>query len=311
MTDRASKKRIKIVYVGGSGRCGSTLLSLLFSEHPSFFDCGEIKNIWERGIIENRRCACGDEFCKCSFWSQVVRDGFGELSPQEVASFAAEAAAVTRYRHYFKLRQACHDGQRYISEDYLSALGALYGAITDATGDRIIVDSSKLAAYARVLMLLPDVEIFYVNLVRDPRAVVYSWRKKIKYEPGATREMDRFGVLRASLIWKFAYMTAADVMKELPGINIKYEDLAQDTAGTMDKILSAIDAWQGGTLPPVNVGNLTWANTSHSLSGNPLRFRKGEGIQLDAKWKTDFKGLDALVTATLCSSEIRRFGYSD
>lgn len=303
-------KKTKVLYIGGSGRCGSTLLSLLFSEHQSFFDCGEIKNIWERGVLDNRKCACGDHFSACQFWSPVVKEAFGGATPDLATSMANVASQVTRYRNYFRLRKASRAGTGFVPEDYLEALGRLYRAIDSAAGGRIIVDSSKLAAYSRLLMMLPGVDLYYINLVRDPRAVVYSWQKKMKYEPDATREMDRFGALRATLIWKFAYMTASDLLKEVPGKTVRYEDLVADTHGTMRNILDGVNAWLGGTLPEQDIGKLSWYGTSHSLSGNPLRFRKGEGIKLDAKWKTDFKGMGALVTSTLCNSEIRRYGYS-
>ncbi len=301
--------RIKVVYIGGSGRCGSTLLSLLFSEHQSFFDCGEIKNLWARGILEDRKCACGDSFSTCQYWSQVMQSAIGKADSQMASRMNAVVGQTTRYRNYFKLRKASRSGQGYVPEDFLETLGQLYRSISNTSVGKIIVDSSKLAAYARLLMMLPDVDLFYINLIRDPRAVVYSWQKKMKYEPGGTREMDRIGAARASLIWKFAYMTATDVLKEVPGVTIRYEDLVNDTSGTMRAILSDINTWLGGSLPVANIENLSWVNTSHSLSGNPLRFRKGEGIKLDANWKTDFRGMDALITTMLCNSEIRRYGY--
>lgn len=303
-------KKIKVVFVGGSGRCGSTLLSLLFSEHQSFFDCGEIKNIWERGILEDRKCACGSHFSSCPFWTSVIRRAFGHADKETATRLAMAAWQVTRYRNYFKLRKASRTGQGYVPRELVDAMSRLYTAISESADGKIIIDSSKLAAYSRLLMMLPNIDLFYINLIRDPRAVVYSWQKKLKYEPDSHREMDRFGAVRASLIWKFAYMTAADVMKDVPGISVRYEDLVTDTAGTMRAILSGINAWAGNILPNISIDNLTWSNTSHSLSGNPLRFRKGEGVKLDSKWESEFRGMDAILTAALCNPEIRRYGYN-
>jgi hypothetical protein len=310
MLPHSENNRTKVVYVGGSGRCGSTLLSLLFSQHQSFFDCGEIRNIWDRGILENRKCACGEPFSNCQFWSAVVQSAFGIMDPATITRMSTVAGQVTRYRNYFKLRNASRSGHGFVPEDYREALDRLYKAISNSAQGKIIIDSSKSAAYARLLMMLPDVDIFYVNLIRNPCAVVYSWQKKMAYEPGAAREMDRFGVVRASLIWKFAYMTANDVMREVPGITIRYEDLVNDTSGTMGAILSGINTWLEGPLPDMNIEKLSWANVSHSLSGNPLRFRKGEAIKLDEKWKTEFKGIGAVATSILCNSEIRRYRYA-
>jgi hypothetical protein len=305
----ATDKRIKVVYVGGSGRCGSTLLSLLFSEHPAFLDCGEIKNIWERGILEDRKCACGEAFQTCDFWHRVIEDAFGNTAGQIAGEMRDVVYRATRYRNYPRIKQASHAGHGVLEDRQIETLGKLYDAIHRHAEGKIIVDSSKLPSYARILMLLPNVDLFYVDLVRDARAVVYSWQKRMKYEPGATREMDRFGLLHAALIWKFAYMTGQDVLKELPGMVVRYEDLVTDTKATMGGLLHKIDAWTGGQLPGTEISDLSWTGTSHSLSGNPLRFRKGEGVKLDDEWRHAFRGVDKLLTCLVCGRQLRRYGY--
>lgn len=304
-----TRKKIKVVYVGGSGRCGSTLLSLLFSEHPGFLDCGEIKNIWDRGILEGRKCACGEAFPACGFWHEVVDDAFG-ASAKGVAKELREAVyQATRYRNYLRIKKASHAGHGVLDGRQIEMLGRLYDAIHQHADGKIIVDSSKLPGYARVLMLLPNVELFYVDLVRDARAVVYSWRKKMKYEPNAVREMDRFGVLHAAYIWKLAYMTGQDILKELPGMTLRYEDLVADPKAAMGRLTEQINVWANGELPSAEIGNLSWTGTSHSLSGNPLRFRKGESIKLDDEWRRSSYGLDKFVTGVICGKQLRSYGY--
>lgn len=301
--------RIKVIYVGGSGRCGSTLLSLLFSQHEAFLDCGEIKNIWERGIQENRKCACGQDFQTCGFWHDVIETAYGTSSASVAKDMHESLYRATRYRNYPRIRKASRLGHGVLDGQQVQQLGRLYASIHEHANGRLIVDSSKLPPYARVLMLLPNVDIFYVDLVRDARAVVYSWQKKMKYEPESAREMDRFGILHAAYIWKLAYMTSHDVSKELPGMAIRYEDLVADTKGTMEKLLQEISRWAARDLPDAAVDQLSWAGTSHSLSGNPLRFRKGEDIRLDDEWKRSFRGMNKLVTDVFCSHQLRRYGY--
>jgi len=53
---------IKVIYIAGWGRSGSTLIDGILGHTPGLVSVGEIKFIWERGFIENRRCSCGERF---------------------------------------------------------------------------------------------------------------------------------------------------------------------------------------------------------------------------------------------------------
>lgn len=64
----------------------------------------------------------------------------------------------------------------------------LYAAAAEVTGARLLIDSSKRPSDAALLRLLPDVEPFYLQLVRDPRAVAFSWqRRKRQHTPPLRR----------------------------------------------------------------------------------------------------------------------------
>src|SRR3712207_200886 len=61
-------------------------------------------------------------------------------------------------------------------------LERLYRAIQKVSGAAVIVDSSKRSTYAVLLSLLPFADLRVVHLVRDSRAVAYSWGR-IKESP--------------------------------------------------------------------------------------------------------------------------------
>ena len=63
--------RVRLLYVGGAGRSGSTLLDLLLSEVPGMFAAGEVRYLWNRGVRDNELCGCGQSFLSCPFWSAV------------------------------------------------------------------------------------------------------------------------------------------------------------------------------------------------------------------------------------------------
>ena len=57
-----NKNRIKILNITGWGRSGSTILGSILGEIEGFFYAGEIRNIWNRVLLENRLCGCGVPF---------------------------------------------------------------------------------------------------------------------------------------------------------------------------------------------------------------------------------------------------------
>src|SRR4051794_15439538 len=68
---------IKVLYIGGYGRSGSTLLVQLLGQIEGFHSVGEMWNIWQQCFTENQLCGCGKPFHECPFWSAVVEEAFG------------------------------------------------------------------------------------------------------------------------------------------------------------------------------------------------------------------------------------------
>src|SRR5438105_15565281 len=60
-----------VLFIGGEGRSGSTLLDRMLGQLPGFFSTGELREVWNRGLIENLDCGCGLSFRSCSFWTAV------------------------------------------------------------------------------------------------------------------------------------------------------------------------------------------------------------------------------------------------
>ena len=48
-----------VLYVAGSGRSGSTLLARLLDQVDGLFAAGELRYVWQRGLLEDRLCGCG------------------------------------------------------------------------------------------------------------------------------------------------------------------------------------------------------------------------------------------------------------
>ena len=66
-----------VLYIGGLGRSGSTLVERLAGQLPGACAVGELVHLWERGITEDERCGCGAPFHQCPFWQQAGKTAFG------------------------------------------------------------------------------------------------------------------------------------------------------------------------------------------------------------------------------------------
>src|SRR4051812_48764894 len=67
----------KVLYVGGSGRSGTTLLDRMLGQVPGVWSTGELARVWDNGLRDNELCGCGEPFWECAFWREVGDAAFG------------------------------------------------------------------------------------------------------------------------------------------------------------------------------------------------------------------------------------------
>ncbi len=82
----------RVVYLGGLGRSGTTLLERLLAARPGVCAAGETVHLWQRGLVRNELCGCGLPFAACPFWHRVGEHAFGgwaEIDPGRVTRLAA------------------------------------------------------------------------------------------------------------------------------------------------------------------------------------------------------------------------------
>ena len=87
---------VKVLYIAGWGRSGTTLLDNLLGQIEGFTSTGELHNLWQRGLIDGRDCGCGLRLTDCPFWQEVLTAGFGGVERVDPgAAVAAQARACT------------------------------------------------------------------------------------------------------------------------------------------------------------------------------------------------------------------------
>lgn len=286
----------KVIYLLGSGRNGSTLVANLLGSIPGAVSVGEMYYLWDRGFVENRLCGCGVAFRSCEFWQAVT----------ERAGIDPETA-----RRGLELRQVCARTRHAVRpppgelvEEFRGLLGRVYAAVSEVAKADVVVDSSKVPVYGRVLDRVESVSLHPVLLVRDPRGVVYSWSSP-KPDPGSpTGEMSPVGPVRASLMWTAWNALALHYWRGRLSV-ARYEDFAQSPGSILSDLLARLDP-VGPECPMPDVA----IRRAHTVSGNPVRFISGDlTIEPDERWRRYLKLGPRMAATVLTLPLLRRFDY--
>ena len=72
LSQKLVSNKIKIIYIAGLGRSGTTLLDRVLGQADNACSTGELKLLWRRGCVKNQLCGCGKSFNTCMFWYSVM-----------------------------------------------------------------------------------------------------------------------------------------------------------------------------------------------------------------------------------------------
>jgi hypothetical protein len=305
--------RVRVLFIAGSGRSGSTLLDNILGQIDGFFSVGELRYIWERGFVEDRLCGCGERVQQCPFWRQALAEAFGDPSAVDPRRMMALQQLGTRVRHVPRMVAGEASGRKLVAGmgEYPQAMGKLYLSIGRTSGCRVIVDSSKLPAYGHVISRLPQVELRVVHLVRDPRATAYSWLRKKAVLDREDGVMQRQGPIHASGLWTVWNWTAGRLWSADPSryLLVRYEDFVRSPRPTVERILSFLGE-PTESLPFVEDSTVMLAPT-HTVAGNPSRFKTGRvELRPDDEWVAKMAPTQRILVTGVTAPLLRRYGYS-
>ncbi len=301
------RKPLKVLFIGGYGRSGSTLLDRVLGQVPGFLSVGELRHVFQEGFLENRRCGCGDPFLECDFWQAVTERAFGELTEGEVEAIAALKERVDQWWLLPLLgRRVGTRAQRRDLDHYRRILRRLYAAIAAESGASVLVDSSKDVSHGYALRGLDgDLDLHVLHLVRDSRAVAWSWQRR-KFNPGNGAHMNRYSLLRTSAEW--LAINALTRLHRPTGARystLHYADFAADPAAAVDQVLGFLD--EPDRPNPIR-DRTVHLGTDHTAAGNPNRFRQGEvEITPDEEWREAMPTPSRLLVTTLTAPSLRRY----
>lgn len=310
---RPAQDRPRVLLLAGSGRSGSTLLERALGGVPGVCALGETVHLWERGVRDHELCGCGEPFPGCPFWARVGEVAFGGWDSLDVAEVVDLRHAVVRSRHLPALLLAAPGTGWRLRRDRLGRLlAALFRAIQQVSGARLLVDSSKLPAYAGLLRHA-GVDLRCAHVVRDPRGVAYSLGKTVVRPEvvDGSAVMHQEGPVGAALWWSaYEVLFAAVGARGTPLTSVRYEDLVADPEAAVRRLLAFAGLSAGpGDLEHLRPGEIDLA-PGHLVAGNPMRFRTGHlELRLDEDWRDAMPARDRRLVDTLTAGLRRRHGY--
>lgn len=321
-------RRLRILYVVGPTRSGSTLLARVLNEFPGVWSAGEVVSLdvvlqscRNQGLssvanastfVPNcaadgaaRRfsglCGCGLPVQDCQIWARVEKAVFGD--PPDYTPWSWDASRPSAPRLVLR-------GTRRWLEQDAGELGrvarSIYSEIAEITGAEVIVDESKTPLYGWFLANQAWADVVPVRLVRDPRETVASWSRPKPYPGIESGALPAHGTPAGTVEWLKRVVLADRLFRDAP--LVRYEDLVEAPVEISSRLLARFGL---GDRPPV-VGDrhALPVATNHIIAGNPDKFERGvvemrprSGSSARLRWRDR-----ALVTAAtfplLC-----RYGY--
>jgi hypothetical protein len=308
---------VKVLYIAGADRSGSTLLDQLLGQLGPCFSGGELTMIWKQGLIRDRSCGCGQPLTSCALWSAVLEHVLpSEIQPKQFAErFLSIQEEVLAPKNLIKVLRAVARGTASwpALATYADVYGRLYGAIAAVTEVDVIVDSSKRPQHAAVLPLVYGAEPYLVHLVRDPRGVAFSHQKHLRFQPSTDvdpAEMPRATVAGSARLWMKRNLSA-ELVKRRYGrdrwLRIRYEDLARSPVGVVQRVGRLVGLAE---IPLKDRSVSLVVRGNHMAWGNPSRFRTGAlRITHDDSWVRGLPRRDRLISTCLTAPLLLRYRY--
>jgi hypothetical protein len=280
-------EKIRVIYVAGWWHSGGTILSRILGSSDNAVYVGELKDYWRIRFLKYDICSCGEKFSNCNFWQEVSKEYLKFFPSTDYKELMNEFRDIEKWSNYFKLRKIIREKKenslKLTLENYLAHNVKLYEIISQLTGKKIIIDSSRNLGRLLALLSSDKIEMYTINITRDPRAAINSLIQKDIRNYNENRQ----STLRNMINWNIKNLLISDIMRNIDvdkGENIFYKNFSVHPSQTLKMLEKRLNL-------PLNfevVDDQCLVNLEggHIISGNRNKFNTGmTKIIEDTKWK--------------------------
>ena len=295
---------MKVLYVIGRGRGGSTILANVLGELDGFFSAGEVRTLWDPIVSKGGRCGCGRTAHDCSVWSRVING----LDARRAALLQREVVRERNLPRIMRHRR----GRPYAAADsFGEVMHDVYSRLAQVTEAGVIVDSSKRPSYAAFLTTVPGISVYHLHLVRDPRASAHSWKQRRHESATPGEEVRQRGALDSTLRWDVLNVEAEWLRANEDSrrfVRLRYEDFVARPRGTIEDLIAFAEEDVRPT--PFIDDRTVQMGVNHNIAGNPSRRVTGTVEIMDRlDWIKEQSSRDRWVATTVAAPFLRRYGY--
>jgi len=306
-------EKIKILYLTGYGKSGATLIGRHLGSSAQAFFVGELKYFWNRGLVKNYECTCGEKVDNCSFWKHVINEYLESFPDIDREIISKEFREFEKIKNYFNLKKIKENkgDEAYIQflAKYLKHNEKLYEAIAKVSGKNILVDISRIPGRLLALSFSDKFEIYPVYLMRDPRGVLNSFVQADMRYYGENRHSN----LKQLVTWNANTFFSIKHIKNLSlgkFLFILYSDYVKNPDRELNQLHEILN---GNWNSQMNNGKVSInLDPGHVFAGNRSRLVSGNvTISEDTKWRQQlspvYKFLTTVISLPLYRYVVNRY----
>ena len=250
--------------------------------------------------MKNNKCSCGETFPTCSFWQVVSKEHIRSFPSINFEELKNEFREIEKWSNYFKLRKLIktkkENSLNPILVKYLTHNEKLYEIISRISGKKIIVDSSRNPGRLLALLSSNKIEMYTIDIIRDPRATMNSLIQTDIRNVHENRQNTFLNILN----WNIKNLLGLDIMRNIDadkGTYISYKSFTRNPARVLKKLEKRLNL-------PLNYeednGKFTIKlEAGHIFKGNRSRFNKGNiTITEDTKWEQQLSRFHKILIST-------------
>ena len=279
----------RLIYITGAGHSGTTLLVLMLGSHSQIRSAGELSQAEQKLpdlLRSDSLCMCGVKFSECDYWQQVRKSvehadgasGF-EVNTNDLSKFASRNLTLLR-------------------------------AMTSVRKERFLCDSSKSLQRLNKLVRSSAIDLFVVHMVRDARAVAFSYqrkgmRRKRKGSVDSIWKKRSYGFYSAARSWNRNNLAVSRIIrrKKLRYCRVRYEDLVTSPEQQLRRVLANI----GLEFEPQQLE--FWAQEHHVFAGNRMRRKGPKRILFDQEYQHQISPFKWWLATFWANRGLRAYGY--
>jgi hypothetical protein len=280
MDSKAHVGKLRVIYIMGTGRSGSTILDMALGSTPGSVSTGELVSL-EMVMNETNEpdersakefCSCESPVRSCTLWSTVWQEFSKKCSVEEYrrSHFLYERGWSPPFAfigRFLRLKSFTR---------HVEMTNHLLSSISTATGSKTIIDSSKLTSRAVVYVELQryGVEVLFINIVRDLDGYIESWRRK--RDPGNLQAISpKYTFTRQvwdTLNWICATALSTVVGRVLraPYTLVRFKELMSRPTGVISRLSGFASLDASDVCQKIAKGNAL--SPGHVIAGNRAKF---------------------------------------